>query len=200
MLDLKANPNKRAAVIAVESPTATFQLDDYSMVNIVSAAIFGDGAAAWVVECESKTGLEIIGTFNKVLHNENDKMAWFPSETGFLMQLSSYIPDIIGDNIKSLINDALNYYKVQDVSGVSLCVHPGGLKILDKIAEAMDIEKDAMASSYEILSEYGNMSSPTVVYVLQRMLAQNRIPKGGKVLMIAFGPGLSIETCLLQLN
>lgn len=192
-------PTAKVLLVDIELCTLHFQYSTKpDLVN--SAMIFGDGAAAWIVEGNSRNGLEIIGTFNKVLHKENDKMAWYPSETGFLMQLSSYIPDIIGDNIKSLINDALTHYKVKNINDVSLCIHPGGLKILDKIAEAMNLEKGTMASSYEILSEYGNMSSPTVVYVLQRMMKANRVAIGDKVLMIAFGPGLSIETCLLQLN
>jgi len=193
------HPDAKVLLIDIELCTLHFQYSTKpDLVN--SAMIFGDGAAAWIVEANQKQGLEIIGTFNKVLHTENDKMAWYPTETGFLMKLSSYIPDIIGDNIKSLITDALDYYKVKNINDVTLCVHPGGLKILDKIITAMGIEKDKLLSSYEILSEYGNMSSPTVVYVLQRMMATNRIAKGDKVLMIAFGPGLSIETCLLRFN
>lgn len=192
-------PKAKVLVVDIELCTLHFQYNTKpDLVN--SAMIFGDGAASWIIEANSEQGMEVLGSFNKVLHNENDKMAWYPSETGFLMQLSSYIPDIIGDNIKSLINAALSFYKVKNINEVSLCVHPGGLRILDKIAESLNFEKSKMESSYEILSEYGNMSSPTVVYVLQRMLEKKRILKGDKVLMIAFGPGLSIETCLLQLN
>lgn len=187
--------NAKVLIVDIELCTLHFQYSTQpDLVN--SAMIFGDGGASWIVE--KGNGLKIIGSYNKVLHNDKDKMAWYPSATGFLMQLSSYIPQVIGDNIKSLINDAVIHYNIKDLANVTWCVHPGGLKILDKIVQAMEIEKEDLLSSYEILSEFGNMSSPTVMYVLQRLIEKNRIPEGNKVLLLAFGPGLSIETTLLQ--
>jgi len=189
------HPDAKVLVVDIELCTLHFQYNTQpDLVN--SAMIFGDGGASWIVELGD--GLELIGSFNKVLHHDKDKMAWFPSATGFLMQLSSYIPQVIGDNIKSLINDTVNHFNISDLSKVTWCIHPGGLKILDKIANVMDLAKEELVSSYEILSEYGNMSSPTVMYVLQRLIEKKRIPKGNQVLMLAFGPGLSIETTLLQ--
>jgi len=191
--------HKDAKVLVVDIELCTLHFQYSTQPDLVnSAMIFGDGGVSWMVENDTANELEIVGSYNKVLHNDKDKMAWFPSATGFLMQLSSYIPQVIGDNIKSLITDAISHYKIKDFSKVTWCVHPGGLKILDKIVAAMELEKDNLISSYEILSEYGNMSSPTVMYVLQRLQEKNRIPKGNQVLMLAFGPGLSIETTLLQ--
>ena len=187
--------NAKVLVVDIELCTLHFQYNTQpDLVN--SAMIFGDGAAAWMVEAQAERGLRILGAYNKVLRSESDKMAWYPSETGFLMQLSSYIPDVIGANIKSLINDAINYYKIEE--DFKYCIHPGGLRILDEIEKAMELGDNALQSSYEIMKEYGNMSSPTIIYVLNRMWEQNRIPKGKKVLLIAFGPGLSIETVLLE--
>lgn len=189
------HPDAKVLVIDIELCTLHFQYNTQpDLVN--SAMIFGDGAAAWIVDAKDSSGLTILGSFNKVLRSESDKMAWYPSETGFLMQLSSYIPEVIGANIKSLINDAISHYEIEE--DFEYCIHPGGLRILDEIQKAMDLKDDAMLSSYEILKEYGNMSSPTIIYVLNRMWEQNRIPKGKKVMLIAFGPGLSIETVLLE--
>lgn len=190
------HPEAKVLVIDIELCTLHFQYSTQSdLVN--SAMIFGDGAAAWIVSNKQTPGsLKILGSFNKVLRSESDKMAWFPSETGFLMQLSSYIPDVIGSNIQSLINDAIKHYGLGD--DFDYCVHPGGLRILDEIAKAMDLDPEAMQSSYTILEEYGNMSSPTVMYVLNHMQKMGKQTSGKKVMLIAFGPGLSIETVLLE--
>jgi len=194
--------NAVVLVIDIELCTLHFQYSTKpDLMN--SAMIFGDGAAAWIIAGDNSgmsnsNDLQVIGSFSKVLHNEDDKMAWYPTTTGFIMQLSSYIPEIIGDNIEDLVSSALSFYKIANRNDISYCIHPGGLRILDNIKKSLALNDDDLISSYEILSEYGNMSSPTVIYVLERMLAKNRIPKGNKVLLMAFGPGLSIETFLFQ--
>lgn len=195
-------PDAVVLVVDIELCTLHFQYSTKpDLMN--SAMIFGDGAAAWIIAGD-KSGLsnskdlQVIGSFSKVLHNEDDKMAWYPTTTGFIMQLSSYIPEIIGNNIEDLVSSALNFYKITDRKDISYCIHPGGLRILDNIKKSLALSDDDLISSYEILGEYGNMSSPTVMYVLERMIAKNRIPKGNKVLLMAFGPGLSIETFLFQ--
>lgn len=195
---LKANPNKRAAVIAVESPTATFQLDDFSMVNVVSAAIFGDGAATTILSSYPEDqGPEIIDEAMYHFFDATHMMGFKLRNTGLQMILDKSVPETISNHFPQIINPFLaqNNLEIQDVN--HLIFHPGGKKIVQTVEELFGEYGKNIDDTKEILKLYGNMSSVTVLYVLERFL-ERKIPQGDKGLMLSFGPGFSAQRILLE--
>ncbi|MDY7395773.1 type III polyketide synthase [Aureibaculum sp. 2210JD6-5] len=195
---LKANPNKRAAVIAVESPTATFQLEDYSMVNIVSAAIFGDGAASVILSSyENEVGPEILDDAMYHFYDAENMMGFKLRNTGLQMILDKSVPETIANHFPKIVHPFLerNQLKIEDVD--HLVFHPGGKKIVQTVEELFGSLGKNIDDTKEVLRLYGNMSSATVSYVLERFMDQN-LPKGDIGLMLSFGPGFSAQRILLR--
>ena len=195
---LKANPNKRAVVIAVESPTSTFQLDDYSMVNIVSAAIFGDGAASVILSSyEEEEGPEIIDEAMYHFYNAEHMMGFKLVNTGLQMILDQSVPQTISDHFPKIVHPFLekNNMKIEQVD--HLIFHPGGRKIVETVERLFGSLGKNIDDTKEVLKLYGNMSSATVLYVLERFM-DKKLPKGDTGLMLSFGPGFSAQRILLK--
>jgi predicted naringenin-chalcone synthase len=195
---LKANPGKRAAVIAVESPTATFQLDDYSMPNIVSAAIFGDGAACCLLSSyESDNGPAILDDQMYHFFDAEHMMGFQLTNSGLKMVLDIEVPQTIANHFNEIIHPFLekNGLTIKDID--HLIFHPGGKKIINIVGELFLSLGKNINHTKEVLRLYGNMSSATVLYVLEEIM--NDKPKSGeKGIMLSFGPGFSAQTVLLQ--
>ncbi|WP_370390264.1 type III polyketide synthase [uncultured Winogradskyella sp.] len=195
---LKANPNKRAAVIAVESPTATFQLDDYSMVNIVSAAIFGDGCASVILSSyEEDKGPEIIDEAMYHFYNAEHMMGFKLKNSGLQMVLDQSVPETIAKHFPNIIHPFLerNGLTIEDIN--HLVFHPGGKKIVQTVEDLFGKLGKNIDDTKEVLRLYGNMSSATVLYVLERFMDRD-IAKGEKGIMLSFGPGFSAQRILLE--
>lgn len=195
---LSANPGKRAAVIAVESPTATFQLGDYSMANIVSAAIFGDGAACTLLSShEDDRGPRILDTGMYHFYNAEEMMGFKLTNMGLKMILDPKIPETIAEHFPKIIHPFLeqNGMKIEDID--HLIFHPGGKKIVQTVEALFGEMGKNIDDTKEVLRLYGNMSSATVLYVLERFLDRNPA-KGETGLMLSFGPGFSAQRVLLQ--
>lgn len=194
---LKANPGKRAAVIAVESPTATFQLNDYSMANVVSAAIFGDGAACVLLSShQDDDGPEIIDESMYHFYDNIHMMGFKLTNMGLQMVLDVEVPETISAHFPDIIHPFLekNKLKMEDID--HLIFHPGGKKIVQTVEDLFgDLGKN-IDDTKEVLRLYGNMSSATVLYVLERIM-DNKPLKGEKGLMLSFGPGFSAQRILL---
>ena len=195
---LKANPGKRAAVIAIESPTATFQHNDYSMVNVVSAAIFGDGAACVLLSSkEEDKGPEIVDTEMYHFYNAQSMMGFKLVNTGLQMILDQEVPNQIADKFPDIIHPFLekNGFTIEDVN--HLIFHPGGRKIVETVETLFGSLGKNIDDTKEVLKMYGNMSSATVLYVLERFLDKN-CKKGDLGIMLSFGPGFSAQRVLLR--
>ena len=195
---LKANPNKRAAVIAVESPTATFQLDDFSMVNIVSAAIFGDGAASVILSSyEDEEGPKILDEAMYHFYDAETMMGFKLVNTGLQMILDKAVPETISEHFPMIVHPFLerNNITIEDID--HLIFHPGGKKIVQTVEDLFGSLGKNIDDTKEVLKLYGNMSSATVLYVLERFMDQH-LPKGDKGLMLSFGPGFSAQRILLE--
>ena len=195
---LKANPNKRAAVIAVEAPTATFQLDDYSMTNIVSAAIFGDGASAVILSSyEEDKGPEIIDEAMYHFYDATSMMGFNLVNTGLQMILDKEVPKKISDHFPAIVHPFLerNNLTIEDID--HLIFHPGGKKIVQTVEDLFGALGKNIDDTKEVLRLYGNMSSATVLYVLERFMDRNPA-KGERGLMLSFGPGFSAQRILLE--
>ena len=195
---LQANPGKRAAVIAVESPTATFQLEDFSMANIVSAAIFGDGAACVLLSSdEDAEGPEILAEEMYHFYNNEHMMGFKLTNSGLQMILDIEVPDTIGEHFPNIIHPFLAKQNLEIKDIDYLIFHPGGKKIVQMVEGLFSELGKNIDMTKEVLRLYGNMSSATVLYVLEEIMNQQP-QKGEKGLMLSFGPGFSAQRVLLQ--
>lgn len=194
----KSQPGAKVLIVCTELCTIHFQKqynDDYLLSNL----IFGDGSAAVLVTADPEKhyahAVEIDAFNSLILHNGYSDMAWQLSETGFIMNLSSYVPDLIRKNIKPMMEKiglAADDFK-------HWAIHPGGKRIVDDFAAALELDKCHLAPTYNVLRNYGNMSSPTVLFVLKEVLEKAKPENiGNRIFAAAFGPGLSIETMQLR--
>ncbi|MGB5458506.1 MAG: type III polyketide synthase [Eudoraea sp.] len=195
---LRANPGKRAAVIAVESPTATFQLTDYSMANMVSAAIFGDGAACVLLTSEEEaSGPRIVAEEMYHFRNATHLMGFDLTNTGLKMILDPSVPETIAQHFPDIVHPFLekNGTSIEQVD--HLIFHPGGKKIVQTVEDLFGKLGKNIDDTRETLRLYGNMSSATVLYVLERFLSKE-IGRGEQGLILSFGPGFSAQRVLLE--
>lgn len=195
---LKENPGKRAALVSVESPSATFQYQDFSMANIVSAAIFGDGAACVLLSSDpGEDGPQILDQGMYHFYDAEQLMGFELTDTGLQMVLDVAVPERIADHFGQVIHPFLeaNGIAIKDID--HLVFHPGGKKIIQVVESLFgELGKD-LELTKTVLGEYGNMSSATVLYVLEKFI--ERSPKeGDRGLMLSFGPGFSAQRILLQ--
>lgn len=195
---LQANPNKKAAVIAVESPTATFQLDDFSMANIVSSAIFGDGAACVLLSSyEEDSGSKILDETMYHFYDNEHMMGFEMTNSGLKMVLDIEVPETIAEHFPKFIHPFLkrNGLIINDID--HLIFHPGGKKIVQTVEELFLNSGQNIDDTKEVLRLYGNMSSATVLYVLERFM--DKKPKAGeKGLLLSFGPGFTAQLILIE--
>ncbi len=195
---LKANPGKRAAVLAIESPTATFQLEDFSMANIVSAAIFGDGAACVLLSsCPEENGPELLDEGMYHFNDATALMGFDLTNKGLKMVLDIEVPETISAHFPAIIHPFLEKNKLSIADIDHLIFHPGGKKIVQIVEMLFEGYGKNIDDTKEVLRLYGNMSSATILYVLERFM-DKKIPKGEKGLMLSFGPGFTAQRILLQ--
>ncbi len=195
---LKANPEKRAAVIAIESPTATFQLTDFSMTNMVSAAIFGDGAACTLLSSEkAASGPKIIADEMYHFYDATEMMGFKLTNQGLQMVLDPKVPETIANHFPKVIHPFLEKHHLTIDNIDHLIFHPGGKKIVQTVEELFGNLGKNIDDTKAVLMEYGNMSSATVLYVLERFM-DKQPASGEKGLMLSFGPGFSAQRILLE--
>ena len=192
----KSTPNANVIVVCTEFCSLHFQ-QGFNIDNLTSSLIFADGCAALLMQsAPGEKGIILENFFSQVMFKGKKDMAWELSPTGFLMTLSGYIPDLVKADFEVLVNHALEKTgrKKEDIT--DWCIHPGGKKILDVIAESMGLDKEMLHPSYEVLNDFGNMSSPTVLFVLEKILAEikNSGESSPAIFGAAFGPGLTMET------
>jgi len=185
---IKANPQARVLVVSVELCTLHFQ-KEYTEDNLLANSLFGDGAAAAVV-MQSEKGLQIKNYLSEVLWEGEKDMAWKIGDFGFEMRLSQYIPSLLNQGIRrlrDLFEAKFNFSKVRHVA-----IHPGGKQILIQVQEAFGLPPEVNRHAFEVLRTCGNMSSASILFVLERMLQDPSIQ--GDILALGFGPGLTLET------
>jgi predicted naringenin-chalcone synthase len=185
----KADKNARVLIVATELCTLHFQRE-HTADNIMSSLLFGDGSAAALITADdsAEEGLVIDHFYSEIIPKGKRDMAWELSSTGFLMTLSGYVPDLIEEDFRSIVERAAG-----DVSDIThWCIHPGGKRIIEAIEKSVGLDKSAAEHSYAVLNEYGNLSSATILFVLKKMMEE----KTDKMFGVAFGPGLTVETFL----
>jgi predicted naringenin-chalcone synthase len=180
-------------VVCTELCTLHFQREP-TMDNIASALLFGDGSAAVLVthDDEETAGLQLRGFYSEVVPKGKRDMAWELSSSGFLMTLSNYVPDLIEAGFAPIVQRSLAHCRLQPEAVSHWCIHPGGRRILEAVEQSVGLQPAQLQHSYEVLGDYGNMSSATILFVLQKMLHAEPGPK--QIFGAAFGPGLTVET------
>lgn len=181
-------------IVCTELCTIHFQ-QQYTPDNAASSLLFGDGSAAVLVSNTviSANSLTLKSFYSEVCYRGKDDMSWQLSNNGFLMKLSAYIPQLIHEDIAALVNKALDNGELNKDQITHWCIHPGGKKILEVIKSQLSLDMEDLSCSRKVLSEYGNMSSPTILFVLKEIMEGIR-NKPAKVFGVAFGPGLTMET------
>jgi predicted naringenin-chalcone synthase len=190
-----SDPKARVLVVCVELCSLHQQYSTDPQ-QIVANALFADGAAAIVVQAgSSKRHWHLAEQCSLVLPDTADMMSWRIRDNGFEMTLSPAVPDLIRKDLRDWLNNWLprSGRSLADVK--SFAVHPGGPRILSAVIEGLDLPSEALDASRGILSEYGNMSSPTILFILNRLRSSGA---PAPCLALAFGPGLTIEAALFE--
>lgn len=196
-----ANPEAKVLVVATELCTLHFQKNNDEE-TLIANAIFGDGSAALLIQNDdgndSRLKLKPIAFHNELFSEGASEMAWNIGNQGFEMKLSAYVPVLIEKGIGELVDRLKKKVSIEEVEHYAF--HPGGKRILEVIEQELKLEKADDWAGRAVLKEYGNMSSPTVLFVLKTLLdSLSKDQQGEKVLSLAFGPGLTIESMLLEI-
>jgi len=197
----EANPDAVVLVMCLELCSIHLQLngrDDSLLAN----SLFADGAAAAIVSArqpQADQSCYRLGDFHSTLIPSGQAdMAWTIGDLGFDIALSSYVPKIIGANIQEAIKPVLasGQFNLDDIG--TWAVHPGGTAIVDKVVDSLGLDESQVIASRNVLRQYGNMSSATIMFVLQEILQKSTGAVREEVCAMAFGPGLTVEMGLLE--
>jgi alkylresorcinol/alkylpyrone synthase len=196
-----ANPNAVVLLVAVELCSLTVLRDDYSTSNFVGSSLFSDGIAACLVMGDNHRGNNHVrykAASSKLYYDSLEVMGWDFTNNGFKVLFSKDIPEFINENVRGDIEEFLSKQglHLNDIS--NFIFHPGGKKVLEAYKDALDVEGDFLQNSRLVMNNYGNMSSVTVLYVLEKFI--NEGFEDGYGLMMAMGPGFSSEMVLLEMK
>jgi alkylresorcinol/alkylpyrone synthase len=197
----RAHPGSRVLLVSTELCGLTFMPDDASKSNLVATALFGDGAAAAVVTGDevSGSGLEILGTRSRFYPDSLDVMGWTVLNAGLQVVFARRIPDIVAESSSEDIGAFLADHGLTLTDIDEFLLHPGGRKVLDAYQTALGLEPEALDRSRGVLRDFGNMSSATVLFVLERYMADRIEERSGYGLISALGPGFCAESILVRL-
>jgi alkylresorcinol/alkylpyrone synthase len=195
-----AYPHHVAAVLAVELCSLTLQQEDISIANIISSGLFGDGAAAVIVTgAERETvGPKILATRSVLYPNSEHVLGWDISEKGFKMVLARELPEIVQENLGPQVDAFLSENNLTRADLKSWILHTGGPRVLEATAVALGLSEQDMSPSWDCLRRDGNLSSASVLVVLEEVMLRRRPPSGTYGLLAAMGPGFSAELVLLR--
>ncbi len=197
---VRGYPSQAAALLSIELCSLTLQRDDLSMAHLISALLFGDGAAATVVvgdEVDSD-GPEILATKSVLYPNTERTMGWDISEKGFRIVLSPDVPETVLRHLGADVDEFLAEQGLRRSDVKSWVMHTGGPKVLEATAEALGLEKKDLEASWECLRKVGNLSSTSVLLVLEDVYKNRRPQPGTLSILAAMGPGFCSELVLLR--
>ena len=194
----QADPS--AVVLVVSLELCSLHLEPSEEVDdILAFSVFADGAAACLVSARapaSVPALQLTAMDTAVAPHSEADMAWTIGDRGFKMVLSTYVPKILEASIVDIVQPVLDRAGWQRDDVTHWAVHPGGRAILDKVRDGLDIDESRLSAPRSVLRDYGNMSSTTILFVLRQVLTDAH--PGDRVMAMAFGPGLTVETALLE--
>lgn len=202
---LSAHPGKKALVVAAESMAGILMgaTDEDERSKTVGSSIFGDGCAAALVELDEAPtvdpeGPAVIGSKVHQVGGTLDAVRMELSPDDSYLHLVRELPDLAADGLGKLVDDFLGAYGVERGAIDHWLVHPGGRRIIESIQEALGLSREQVADSYEVLSEYGNIGTPAIFYVMKTMLHRRKPEPGELGLMVTVGPGVTVGLMLLR--
>ena len=197
---VKAYPDQVAALISVELCSLTWQRQDTSMANVISSGLFGDGAAAVILTGDNREhkGPRVLATRSTFYPGTEDAMGWEISENGFKIVLSPDVPRIIERNLAKDVDEFLSDNGLQRADVGAWIMHTGGPKILEATAAALRLPPEALEASWRCLRKVGNLSSASVLLVLEEYMNRRRPAAGTYSILAAMGPGFCSELVLLR--
>ncbi|HEY4995999.1 MAG TPA: type III polyketide synthase [Aestuariivirga sp.] len=191
-----ARPGTNVLLVVVELCTLAFRLDKFTPANVVATALFGDGAAAAILRKGVETKVTIEGALQHMWPDTLGIMGWNVDSTGFEVVFDRAIPPFVRRNIKPVMEEFLEKWGIQQANVPDLFrFHPGGTKVIEAMENALDFLPGSLDIERDILREYGNMSSPTALFVLQRALAREG---SSQLVLSALGPGFTASSVLLR--
>jgi alkylresorcinol/alkylpyrone synthase len=194
-------PDARVLVVAVELPSLSLRREDVSPATLVSTALFGDGAAAALLEARRRDrGVRILDTLSHIFPRSTWALGFDLQDDGFHSVLSKEVPVLLKTEIARLVRTLAERRGLDRDQLSCWVVHPGGRKILTSVEEELGLGRDATQPSWDVLRLYGNQSSASVLFVLHEWLTKQKPAPGSHGVLAAFGPGLSTEMLLLQWN
>jgi len=195
---LRAYPGATMLLLSVELCSLHFTptLDPEALTGF---ALFADAAAGVLMtSAEGATGPRVVESYCAADFGAASQMSWTITDAGFFMGLSPRVPVTLRRNIAGVMEKLLGPHDLGLADVTHWLVHPGGPSILEAVQQKLELSDEQMALSWEVLAEHGNCSSTTVLLMLERLLREGRARPGEWGVMMAFGPGLTLETCLLQ--
>jgi alkylresorcinol/alkylpyrone synthase len=196
---LRGFPDAHVLVVAVELPSLSLQRDDTSPANLVASALFGDGAAAVVMAGGvSRPGVRVRATLSHIFPRSTGALGFDLHEDGFHSVISKDIPAMLKGEIVALVDKLAARAGLTRDQVTCFLLHPGGRKILGAVEDGLGLPREATQPSWDVLREYGNQSSASVLFVLHQWLTQREPITGAHGVLAAFGPGLTTEMLLLQ--
>ncbi len=198
---LQSHPDGNALIISVELPSLTFQRKDISQANLISSILFGDGAAAVIISRnESAAGPRILASETYTFPDSLGAMGFDLKDSGFHILLAKDVPEMIGAKIEGLVDGFLSRHGQTRDAIRGWILHPGGSRLLSNVEKELGLSKCDTQPSWDILGTVGNLSSATILFILQEWLEKRPLKKNDIALAAAFGPGFSAEFLLLQWN
>ena len=205
---VKAWPGEVAVLLSVELCSLTLQIQDLSIPNLIASGLFGDGAAAVVVAGAERAeradapagrpGPRVVATRSVFYPDSERVMGWDISEQGFQIVLSAEVPEVTRKFLRRDVDDFLVDHGLTRADIASWVCHPGGPKVLEAMQEALELPEGALDVTWRSLQEVGNLSSTSVLLVLEETMAHHRPPPGAYGMLLAMGPGFCSELVLLE--
>jgi alkylresorcinol/alkylpyrone synthase len=194
---IAGHPGANVLVVCVELPTLSFQPDE-SLANLISTAIFGDGAAAALLTGREIEGARMIDARSHLYPRTLDALGFDLETDGFHVVLGRELPGLVRAHIKELVDGLLGRNAIDRAALGAFILHPGGRRILDAVEDQLRLTPEETRFSREVLRDYGNVSSATVLFVLHAWQTRRPPSAGAHGLLGAFGPGFSSELAVLQ--
>ena len=199
---LAAAPGSKVLIVCTELCTLHFQQEP-TLDNLLSSLLFADGSAAVLVVSDDAlaphgTGLRLKSFYSEIVPEGKSAMTWGLSSTGFQMTLTAYVTDLIRADFGTLVGHALENSGISRDHIGEWCIHPGGKRILDAIGASLSLNNGELDTSYAVLRQHGNMSSPTILFVLRQLMEKMEQRPPNCIFGAAFGPGLTMETFVAE--
>jgi alkylresorcinol/alkylpyrone synthase len=196
---LLAWPHHHAALLAIELCSLSWPITDVTPADLVVSGLFGDGAAALVAAGgQAAEGLRVVASRSEVYPDSGDTLGWRLGSDGFRIVLTAELADVVERRLSGSVTSFLAEHGLTVEEITSWVCHPGGPKVIDAVQNSLKLPDSAVALSRRSLAEVGNLSSASVLHVLEQTIGADPPPPGSAGLMIGLGPGVSVELVLLR--